>query len=142
MVAAQVVGGLFDIGVGGLGLLGVHHIDAVVLLHRAGVALHLVGVEDQNDLALAVALIVHQQVGQHGPGGRHVLPGHRLQLLPGEDDVVAVHQEVFRAGLLLPDGVVVIQTGAGGLLLGLEGLVLHLAVGALKDGLELLVLLQ
>ena len=35
-----------------------------------------------------------------------------------------------------------VQTGAGGFLLGLEGLALHLAVGALKDGLEFLVLLQ
>ena len=33
MVLPQVIGGLFDIGVGGLRLLGVHHIDAVPPLH-------------------------------------------------------------------------------------------------------------
>ena len=96
MLFRQVVGHLFNIHIGGLGLLGIYHADAVVPFHRAGVSRYLVGVKYQNQLAPAVALVVAQQLDQPGTGAVQVLPGQLLQLLPGKNDVVPVHQQVFR----------------------------------------------
>ena len=79
----------------------------------------------------------------HLPGGVHVLPGQGVEVVPGEDDVIPVHQQIFRRGLLVPDVIFFAETGAGGLFLALEGRgALHRAVGLLEQGLELFVLLQ
>ena len=59
---SQLVGGLFNVGVGGLGLLGVDHVDVVVFHHLSQAAGHLIGVKDQDHLAPAKTLIVAQQV--------------------------------------------------------------------------------
>ena len=55
---AQTVGGLFNIGVGGLRLFGVDNGNIVVLLNLFHAAMHFIGVKDQNDPIAPIALIV------------------------------------------------------------------------------------
>ena len=138
---AQLVGGALDVGVGGLRLLGVDHADAADRLHRAGVALDLVGVEHQNDHALAIALIVGENVDQRRARGGNVLLRQRLELVPGKDHVVPVHEQILRP-LLLERHVVLfaVQRGTCRRFDRLKRAVFYLAVGALKDALQLLVL--
>ena len=71
--AAQLVGRALDVGVGSLSLLGVDDLDAVHRPHAAGVALDLIGVEHDDDAALAKALIVGENVDQRAArrGERH-----------------------------------------------------------------------
>ena len=95
VVLGDAVGGLLDVHVGGLRLLGVHHVQVVVAFHRAHAPLHLVGVEHQNGHALAVGGVVAQDVHQLPPGGLQALGGQVPQVIPGEDHVVAVHQQVL-----------------------------------------------
>ena len=78
--------------------------DVVVLLHASKAALDLVGVEYGDDMALAVALIVAQQVAQGLSGAVQTVFGNGFQLVPGENDVVAIHQQVFFSPELFPDG--------------------------------------
>ena len=61
---ADFVGDPLDEHIGGLGLLGIDHMDVVVLLNGTGAAGHAVGIEHQNEHALLVALIVAQDVHQ------------------------------------------------------------------------------
>ena len=42
-----------------------------------------------------VALVIAEDVHQDLPGGVHALLGDGFQLIPGEDDIVAVHQQIF-----------------------------------------------
>ena len=71
--------------------------DPAVFLSRAGVAPHPVGVKHQNQLAGMKALIVAQHVHQRLPGILQAHPGHLLQIRPGKNDVVSVHQQHFLA---------------------------------------------
>ena len=61
---ADLMGDPLDEHIGGLGLLGVDHMDIVVLLDSTGATGHAVGIEHQNEHALLVALIVAQDVHQ------------------------------------------------------------------------------
>ena len=63
------MGDPLDEHIGGLCLLGVDHMDVVVLLDGAGAAGHAVGIEHQNEHALLVALIVAQDIHQPMAGG-------------------------------------------------------------------------
>ena len=94
------VGGFFNIGVRRLRLFGIDHIDVVIFAHFPQVAGHLVGVENQNHLTAPVALIIAEQIHQQLAGGIQALLGQVFQLVPGENDIVAVHQQK-----LLPVGV-------------------------------------
>ena len=58
-------------------------------------AFDLVGIKHGDDLALSIALIVAQQVAQLLAGYVQTVPGDGLQFVPGEDDVVAVHDEIL-----------------------------------------------
>ena len=141
----DLVGGLLDVHVGGLGLFGVHHVEVVVLLHRAHPALDLVGVEDQDGHAPPVRREVAQDVHELVPGGLQVFRRQGLQVLPGEDHVVAVHQQVLRplfGGLGLVGGRALFRRGLFHRPEGLQGVPLDGAVGPLENGHELLVLLQ
>ena len=114
----------------------------MIFFHGALAALDLIGVEDGDDLALLIALIVAQQIAQALPGRVQALLGQGFQLVPGEDDVIAVHQQVLRTGGLLFHGAVFGRGGnraAGGLWRD-EIPALHRAVGPLENGLQLLVL--
>ena len=137
VLLGDLVGGPLDIGIGRLRLLGIDHVDIFVPLHGAGVPLHLVGVEHQDHHALFEPLIVAEDIHEHMPGGLQVPLRHLLELLPGEDHVVAVHQQVLRA---LPPGrhrPALGALAAGGLGRGLHRQApLHRAVGPLKDGLQ------
>ena len=140
---AQFIGGALDVRVGGLRLLGVDHLHAVHGLHRAGVAFDLVRVEYKDHHAFAEALIIRQHAGERGAGGGDVLRGELVQLVPREDDVVAVDQQIFRAAELQVHVVLpVVQRLARRRLRRLERLALDLAVGTLKDGLQLTFVLK
>ena len=65
----------------------------MVFLHRAEALRDLVRVKDEDQRAAAVALVVAQQVHEHVPRGIEAGMGELLELVPGEDDVVAVDQQ-------------------------------------------------
>ena len=65
-------------------------------LHAAGVALDLIGVEHDDDAALAKALIVGENVDQRAARRGDILCGEPMELVPREDDVVAVDEQIFR----------------------------------------------
>ena len=65
-------------------------------LYAAGVALDLVGVEHDDDAALAKALIVGENVDQRAARRGDILRGEPMELVPREDDVVAVDEQIFR----------------------------------------------
>ena len=92
--AGQVVGRFLDVHVGGLGGLGVDHVDAVHLLDRTGIVLDAVGVKDQNEVTFFDALIVAQQVNERRAGGIQIVVGEGFELIPCKDDVVAVNEQV------------------------------------------------
>ena len=69
---------------------------AVHRLHTAGVALDLIGVEHDDDAALAKALIVGENVDQRAARRGNILRGEPMELVPREDDVVAVDEQIFR----------------------------------------------
>ena len=94
--AAQLVGRALDVGVGSLSLFRVDDLDAVHRLHTAGVALDLIGVEHDDDAALAKALIVGENVDQRAARRGDILRGELLELVPREDDIVAVDEQIFR----------------------------------------------
>ena len=140
-VPADLMGDPLDEHVRRFGLLGVDHMDIVVLLNAAGAAGHPVGIEHQDEHALLEALIVAQDVHQLVAGGVQALFGEGVQLVPRKDDVVAVHQQVFRRDLPLLGG----KVGALPLLHRAEGcqrVPLDGAVGALENFEQLGVLFQ
>ena len=142
VLARQVVGRLLDIHIRRFGLLGVHHVQSVLLFDRADAALDLVRIEHDDQMALAHTLVVTQDVDERGARGVHVARGDLAQLVPREDDIVAVHEQVIvltnardvklfeRRGLL------------AALLKGLEAAVLDGAVGAFEEGAKLAVVLE
>lgn len=69
----QLIGGPLDIGVRRLRLLGVDHVDVVVLLHGPLAPSDLIGVKDGDKLAFPVALVVAKKVAQGLPGGVQAL---------------------------------------------------------------------
>ena len=87
--------GLFDVHVGGLGLLCVHDVEVVVALHFPDAALYLVGVKHQYRHALLIPGVVAEYVHEPRPRGVQVVRGQLFQLVPGENHVVAVNQQVF-----------------------------------------------
>ena len=93
---ADLVGDMLDEHIRRLGFLGVDHMDIVVLLDGAGAAGHPVGVEHKDENALLEPLIVAQDVHQLFAGGFEALFGKLVQLVPREDDVVAVDEQIFR----------------------------------------------
>lgn len=98
VAACKLIGGLFDIHIGCFGLFGIHDADAAVLLHLAAPAAHFVSVEHQNDTALAEALIIAQDVRKGRAGGVDVFSGKLFQLVPCEDDIIAVYQQSCTGG--------------------------------------------
>ena len=115
--------------------------DAMVFLGRAHIARHLVGVEHQDQLARVEAVIVGQDIHQALTGMLQAFPRDGLELLPGKDDVIAVHEQILGTGLLIFDVIArLVERGARGRALWLERAALDLAVGALEDGEQLLVL--
>ena len=61
---ADLVGDPLDEHIGGLGLLGIDHMDVVVLLNGTRAAGHAVSIKYQDEHAFLVALIVAQDVHQ------------------------------------------------------------------------------
>ena len=140
----DLIGGLFDIGVRRLRLPGINHMDVVIVLHRSQTALYLIRVKHHDHPALPVTLVVAQQVAKMLPGRVQVILRDLLQLVPGENDVIAVHQQIFRSPVLLPD-----DSGAGRLRRRAADLPgwkkrppLYRAVGPLENSLQLLILLH
>ena len=64
VLAADVIGDLFDIGVGGLVGARVDDVHAAVALNRPPPVLDTVGIKDENQIAFFVALIVGKNVNQ------------------------------------------------------------------------------
>ena len=63
------MGDPLDEHIGGLGLLGIDHMDVVVLLNGAGATGHAVSIKYQDKHAFLVALIVAQDIHQLAAGG-------------------------------------------------------------------------
>ena len=141
---ADLVGGLFNVHICSFRLFCVNNVDIAPFFHTSWVVFHLVGVKDQDHAAALVALVIAQDVDEGLPGRVQIHLGQGVQLLPGENDVVAVHQQVLLHRLEIlnqfdPALGVAVQTGAPALGLRTKGLLLDGAVGALEYFLQLLV---
>ena len=68
-IADEQIDNPLDEHIGGLGLLGIDHMDVVVLLDGAGASGHAVSIKYQDEHAFLVALIVAQNVHQLAAGG-------------------------------------------------------------------------
>ena len=101
--AAQLVGDALDVLVGRLRLLRIDDVEVVVFFHRAQSLGHAVGVEDEDERAAAVGLVVAQQVHQQMPRRVEVVTRDFLQLVPREENVVPVHEQEFLRRLELRD---------------------------------------
>ena len=95
--ALVAVHGSFQIGVGGFMGGGVDDTVTVSLLLVTIPLDAIVCIEDQRQVGLGVGHVVVEDVHQRLPGGVKILPGQIPQVLPGEDDIVAVHQQLFLA---------------------------------------------
>ncbi len=144
VMPAQLIGGPLDIGVRRLRLLGVDHMDVVVLLHGPLSSPDLVGVEDGDDPALLIALKVAQQIAE---GFRAASRLSRAMAFSSSQAKMMLYPSTSRysgrlgwgdrPGLRRLRG----DRAAGGL--GRQEVpALPLAVGPLENGLELLVLLD
>ena len=140
----DLVGRPLDIGVRRLRLLGIDNGDVVVLFYAAQTALYLVGVEHQDHPAPPVALIVAQQVAQLLPGGIQIFRRRLFQLVPRENDIIPVYQQIILAGEGLfqfpPFFLRIIGHRPLRSLGWKKTLPLHRAVGPLEDGLQFLIL--
>ena len=140
----DLVGRPLDVGVRRLRLLGIDNGDVVVLFYAAQTALHLVGVKHQDDPAFPVALIVAQEVAQLFPGGVQMFRRQLFQLVPRENDIIPVYQQIILAGEGLfqfpPFFLRIIGHRPLRSLGWKKTLPLHRAVGPLEDGLQFLIL--
>ena len=68
VLARQVVGRLLNVHIRGFGLLGVDDMDTAALLDRAGAAFDLIGIEHENKMTPAYALIIAQHVDERFTG--------------------------------------------------------------------------
>ena len=73
----------------------------MVFRNLRGMSRHTVGVKNHHKTALAYGLIVAEQIHKPSSGSVHIVQGQLPQLLPGKDNIVAVHQKIFLSGLLL-----------------------------------------
>ena len=80
--------------------LCVDHLDIVVFGNLCDMSRHAVGVKHHHETAPAYGLIVAEQIHEPSSGSVHVIPSQLPQLLPGKDDIVTVHQQIFLSGLL------------------------------------------
>ena len=85
VLARQVVGRLLNVHIRGFGLLGVDDMDTAALLDRAGAAFDLIGIEHENKMTPAHALIIAQHVDERFAGGVDITGSNVAQLVPRED---------------------------------------------------------
>ena len=94
MAVSQLVNRFFNIGIRGLRLSGIDHINIVVFLHFSPAALHPVGVKHQDQRFPQIPLVVLHQLDQFIPGGIHIDSGQLPEIVPGKNDIVSVHKEI------------------------------------------------
>ena len=98
VVGSQVVDDFFDVGVGGLVLLGVDHAEAVVGEVGACAVLDAVGVEDQEQLGLGEGDVVRKDIHEGVPCLFQTEGGDLGEGFPREDQVVAVDDDQAAGG--------------------------------------------
>ena len=98
------MGKLLDVLIRRLRLLRIDHMDVVVIQNFRFMALYPVGVEHHDHLTARRALIVAQNILQQAAGAVHVPLCQLPKLLPGKNDVVAVHQKIPVPALGRPGG--------------------------------------
>ena len=97
MLSAELVGSAFDISVSRFGFFGVNYTDIVVIFHYTLLLFDLVCVKDEYQLTLLVSLIVAKPVHKHTSCKIKALVGSLFQLVPRENYVIAVNQQIFHA---------------------------------------------
>ena len=100
VVARQLMRRLFDKVVGGLGLLGVDY-RYIAVLFDLTVAFELLRVKDQNEVTVSKSLIVTHKIYQPRTRQVEVITRNLRKLVPGKNDVIAVHEQIFRAAVWL-----------------------------------------
>ncbi len=101
MALRQPVGGFFDVEVRCLRFLRIDNVNVMIPQHLAFSSCHTVGIEDHNDVFSAVAGVIREDVQQPVPCRLDVRGRQLLELLPGKNNVVSVHQQEFLHGLPL-----------------------------------------
>ena len=97
MLSAELVSSAFDISVSRFGFFGVNYTNIVVIFHYTLLLFDLVCVKDEYQLTLLVSLIVAKPVYKHTSCKVKALVGSLFQLVPRENYVIAVNQQIFHA---------------------------------------------
>ena len=85
----------FNVLIGGFRLFRINHMDIVICFHAARIAFHFVSIKYKNQRGFFESLIITQNIHQFFPGAVDVGCCQFFQILPGKDDVIAVHQQIF-----------------------------------------------
>ena len=116
----------------------------MILLRFAVIALDLIRIKYQNQLALPIAAVVAQHVHQLSSGTVQIVLGNRFQLVPRKNDVVAVYQQVLLPVIRRIRLAVICCRGV--LLFGgaecLSGIAVDFSISPFKNRHEFLVLCQ
>lgn len=97
MLSAELVSSAFDISISRFGFFGVNYTDIVVIFHYTLLLFDLVCVKDEYQLTLLVSLIVAKPVHKHTSCKVKALIGSLFQLVPRENYVIAVNQQIFHS---------------------------------------------
>ena len=92
IIGADFSGQCFNIGISGLSFGSVNDADVVPDAAVSGTALLLIAVKNQHQSAFFEAGIAAQNVTQPPPGGIQIFLSQRCQIIPGEDDIVAIYK--------------------------------------------------
>ena len=90
------MGGALNVAVGRFRLFGIYHAYVVYRFNGAGIAFYPVRIEYQYDLAPVQPPVVAHQVHEPAAGEIHVLLCDGRKVVPGENYVVPVYQQVLR----------------------------------------------
>ena len=79
----------------GLRFLRIDHFYIMIFHGGSGIPLHLISIVDQDQPASLIALIIAQDIHQLIPGAVQVDLRKLPQLRPCENNIIAVHQQIF-----------------------------------------------
>ena len=98
VVFSDLVRGFFNIGVCRFRFLRIDNVDIIICHYLFLVKRDAVGVKNQNNTALAHALIVAENIHQKPACRVEMVGGDGFELVPCKDYIVPIHKQIFRPG--------------------------------------------